>query len=367
METGVDGSLTLLIVFAAIALVFSFLCSVAEAVLLSSTPSFPDVLRESNERAADKLSYLKGTIDRPLAAILTLNTIAHTVGAIGVGAEAGRIWGSMGVGVASGIMTLLILLASEIIPKTIGAVYWRQLVVPVVYSVDALIKLVYPVVWFAELTTRMLAKGELEPITRNEIAAVAEMSKQSGELKVMENRILNNLLRLHSLTVNDIMTPRTVIIAAPEDITVDEFLSEHEHLPVSRIPLYLETIDRVTGFALKADIILAQARGEADAPLLEFKRELHAIPASASLSTMFERFMERREHLALVVDEYGGTDGLVSMEDLVETLLGIEIVDEADVAEDMQRLAREHWLRRAAALGLDRSANQAPASEGAAD
>ena len=240
-----------------------------------------------------------------------------------------------------------------------GAVYWRQLAVPVAYGVDWLITAVYPIVWFAEFTTRMFSKAEQEPITRDEIAAVAEMSKQSGELKGVENRILKNLLRLNTLTVNDIMTPRTVIIAAPESISVEDFFKEHKHLPVSRIPLYEETIDKIDGFALKSDILLAHASGEVKQPLVKLKRELSAIPATASLSKMFERFMERRDHLALVVDEYGGTDGLVSMEDLIETLLGIEIVDEADVAEDMQRLAREHWAKRAKRLGLEQPAQNA--------
>lgn len=347
-----EGSVALLIAFAAIALVFSFLCSIAEAVLLSVSPSYPDAIKDSQPKGAERLSHLKSNIDRPLAAILTLNTIAHTVGAIGVGAEAGQIWGSLGVGIASGVMTFLILIVSEIIPKTIGAQYWRTLAVPTAYGVDVLIKLIYPMVWLAELTTKLFTKANADPITRDEVAAIAEMSKDSGELRVVENRILKNLLQLQSLKVSDIMTPRTVIIAAPEATTVEAFLKLHSHLPVSRIPLFAGSIDEVTGFALKSDILLAQANGEVKKPLLKLKRELHAIPSTASLSKVFEHFMERREHLAYVIDEYGGTDGLVSMEDLIETLLGIEIVDEADVAEDMQRLARQHWQTRVKNLGL---------------
>ena len=352
MESGLDGSVTLLITYAAIALIFSFLCSIAEAVLLSVSSTYPDAIKESHPRGAALLAHLKANIDRPLAAILTLNTIAHTVGAIGVGAEAGQIWGNAGVGIASGVMTFLILVASEIIPKTIGAVYWRQMSIYTAYAVNFLIKVVYPMVWFAEKTTKMFSKPDLDPITRDEVAAVAEMSKQTGELRLLESRVVKNLLQLDGLKVSDIMTPRTVIIAASQDTSVEDFLKEHKHLPVSRIPLYEETIDHVTGFALKSDIFLAQANGEVKQPLSKLKRELHAIPATASLAKVFEHFFERRDHLALVVDEYGGTDGLVSMEDLVETLLGIEIVDEADVEEDMQRLAREHWHRRAKNLGL---------------
>lgn len=371
-----DGSVTLLIVYAAVALGFSFLCSIAEAVLLSASPSYAESLKEKSPRSGRLLAELKANIDRPLAAILTLNTVAHTVGAVGVGAEAGTLWGSMGVGIASGVMTVLILVASEIIPKTIGAVFWRALSVPTAHGVAILIKAVLPIVWFSEVLTRVFtgSKGA-ERVTRDEIAAVAEMSKDSGELRTVENRILNNLLRLHSLTVNDIMTPRTVILAFQEDITVGDLMDDAAKLPVSRIPIFVDTVDNVTGFVLRSDILLAQARDEDSTKLSELRRDLSAVPASASLSALFDHFIHERDHLALVVDEYGGTDGLVSMEDLVETLLGIEIVDEADVAEDMQRLARQHWARRASALGFQipmeqdgapLNGNGSPSAEGGA-
>ena len=348
-----DGSLTLLIVYAAIALGFSFMCSIAEAVLLSASPSYAESLRETSPRSGRLLADLKANIDRPLAAILTLNTIAHTVGAVGVGAEAGALWGSIGVGIASGVMTILILVASEIIPKTIGAVFWRALSVPTAHGVAILIRVVLPIVWFSEVLTRVFTSSKgAERVTRDEIAAVAEMSKDSGELRGVENRILNNLLRLHSLTVNDIMTPRTVILAFQEDVTVGDLLDDAVEIPVSRIPIYPETVDNVSGFVLKSDILLAQARDQDSIKLKDLRRDLSAIPASASLSALFDHFIQERDHMSLVVDEYGGTDGLVSMEDLIETLLGIEIVDEADVAEDMQRLARQHWARRASALGF---------------
>ena len=322
--------------------------------MLSASPSYAETLKESRPKAANLLAELKADIDRPLAAILTLNTIAHTVGAIGVGAEAGAIWGSIGVGIASTVMTILVLFLSEIIPKTIGAVFWRRLSVPTAYSVNFLIKALLPIIWFSELMTKLVSSGhEPEPVTRDEVAAVAEMSAESGELRVMETRILKNLLSLNVLTAADIMTPRTVVIAFPQAMTVDELLDSQEHLPVSRLPIYDASIDQVTGFVLKSDLLLAQAHNNADKPLTEFRRELAVMPETAKLSMVFERFMSSRDHLALVVDEYGGTAGVVSMEDLVETLLGIEIVDEADEVEDMQRLARQHWENRAARLGFE--------------
>ena len=356
----------MLIVFAALALGLSFLCSIAEAVLLSASPTFADTLKERSPKAAKLLTEQKDNIDRPLAAILTLNTIAHTVGAIGVGAEAGALWGSIGIGVASSVMTLLILFLSEIIPKTIGAVYWRALAGPTARGIDFLMKVLLPIIWLTEIATRIVARGKpRETVTRDEVAAVAELSAESGELRVVETRILKNLLSLAGLTVADIMTPRTVILAFPQTMTVQELLEQQGHLPVSRLPIYDETIDQVTGFVLKSDLLLAQANDNAEKLLTELRRELAAIPETATLSILFEKFVAGRDHLALVVDEYGGTAGVVSMEDLVETLLGIEIVDEADEVEDMQRLARQHWENRAAALGFQiprERASDAPSS-----
>lgn len=353
MEPGLEGSLTLLIVFGGLALGLSFLCSIAEAVLLSTSPVYAESVRESKPVGAQLLIEQKENIDRPLAAILTLNTIAHTVGAVGVGAEAGALWGSVGLGLASSVMTVLILFLSEIIPKTIGAVYWRSLAVPTAFGIKYLIKILMPIIFLSEWVTRIVGRGkDANLVTRGEVAAVAELSAESGELRKIETRILKNLLNLNVLTAADIMTPRTVILAFPQTYTVRELLEKQGHLPVSRLPIYDGSIDKITGFVLKSDLLLAQANDQADLLLTELKRDLAAVPESASLSMMFEQFMQGRDHLALVVDEYGGTAGVVSMEDLVETLLGVEIVDEADEVEDMQRLARQHWENRAAALGF---------------
>ena len=354
MEAGLEGSFTLLIVFGALALALSFLCSIAEAVLLSASPTYAETLRDTKPETARLLAEQKSDIDRPLAAILTLNTISHTVGAIGVGAEAGALWGSVGVGIASSVMTILILFLSEIIPKTIGAVYWRSLAGPTVHGLKFLMKALLPIIVLTEWTTRIVPKKEgVEPVTREEIAAVAELSAESGQLRGVETRILKNLLSLNALTAADIMTPRTVIVAFPQTMTVGELVDQQAHIPVSRLPIYDASIDQVTGFVLKSDLLLAQAGGKGEVQLSEFRRDLSAMPETASLSALFEHFMQGRDHLSLVVDEYGGTAGVVSMEDLIETLLGIEIVDEADEVEDMQRLARQHWAARAARLGFE--------------
>lgn len=346
----------LLFFYAVLAIGFSFFCSVAEAVLLSVSPSYIATLKEKGKRSAARLEHLKANVDRPLAAILSLNTIAHTVGAAGVGAQAAVIWPgeeSRSVGLASAVMTLLILILSEIIPKTIGAVYWRTLAPMMSQLIQILIWLLYPLVLLSELLTRLIGGNRTEVVTREEVAAMASLSARGGELDAGESKILKNLFRLRSLTAVDIMTPRTVIVAFPQQTTVEEVLSGPNRLTVSRIPIYDGDIDKVTGFVLKTDILLAQAEARPNIPLKELRRELSAVPGSTNLSRLFELLMDNREHLALVVDEYGGTDGLVTLEDLIETLLGAEIVDEADSAPDMQRLARQQWSRRAQALGLD--------------
>ncbi len=355
----------LLIFYAVVAIGFSFLCSVAEAVLLSVSPSYIATQKARGRKSGARWEQLKANVDRPLAAILSLNTIAHTVGAAGVGAQAAAIWpgrGSQAVGLASAVMTLLILVLSEIIPKTIGAVYWRGLAPSVSQLIQVLIWLLYPLVLLSELLTRLIGGDRQEVVTREEVAAMASLSAKGGELEAGESQILKNLFRLRQLTAKDIMTPRTVIVALPQETTVAEVLGRAKPLTVSRIPIYEGSIDKVTGFVLKADIFVAQAEGRPDAPLKEMRRELSTVPATMMLSKLFEFLLDHREHVALVVDEYGGTDGLVTLEDLIETLLGIEIVDEADSVDDMQRLARQRWSRRAEALGLD--IGEASAGEG---
>lgn len=351
MDADLGGSLGLLAFYALIALGFSFLCSIAEAVLLSVTPSYIATLEEQGERSGQLLKQAKANIDRPLAAILSLNTIAHTVGAVGVGAEAASLWGSVGIGVASAVMTLAILIASEIIPKTIGATYWRVLAPATANVLLILIRVLAPLVWLSEYITRAISgERQAEVVTREEVAAMAGLSSESGEMPDDETRVVRNMVALKSKTANDIMTPRTVMIAFPQELTVTELLDAHPNLPVSRLPIYDGSIDKITGFVLKSDVLVAQGQDRHSTRLEELRRDLTAVPASTSLSDLFRMLLREHQHLALVVDEFGGTDGLVSGEDLIETILGVEIVDEADVADDMQRLARQQWAHRAKSL-----------------
>ncbi len=345
--------MALLISYVLLALGVSFLCSIMEAVLLSITPSFLEMKVQEGSHTAAKLYALKLDIDRPLAAILSLNTVAHTVGAAGAGAQAVIVFGDAAIAIFSAILTLLILVLSEIIPKTLGAIYWRQLSHPVTAVLVPTIWITWPLVKLSQAITRLLSSGERrDSMSREEISAMADIGEEQGLLEASESRIIRNLFRFSSLRVKDIMTPRIVVFALPESLTVREVVEDHQEFRFSRIPIYTETRDDVTGYVLKDDILLKAAQDKGDVTLRELKRDMLVVPDALPLHELFERMLDRLEHIALVVDEYGGVGGVVSMEDVVETLLGLEIVDEVDSAEDMQHLARRQWLSRARRLGI---------------
>lgn len=346
----------LLITYILLALVFSFLCSVAEAVLLSITPSYIVGLRDRKPKLAALLKKLKqDNVDQSLAAILTLNTIAHTVGAIGSGSKAAVVFGSAWFGLFSAVMTLMILFLSEIIPKTIGAVYWRALTGITARFVRLLIWTMYPLIWVSERLTRLITRGKnIHVFSREEFVAMADIGEDAGKIDPNESRIIRNLFRLKFLTASDIMTPRTVISALPQDMAVSAALENEPAVIFSRLPIYQTDIDTITGYILRDDLLLSKARDSGDIRLDTFKREISTVPGSMPLSDLLEFFLEKRLHIALVADEYGGCKGLVSMEDAVETLLGMEIVDEMDTIEDMQVLARQQWEKRAKTLAGDK-------------
>jgi len=350
-----NADAVLLIGYVLLALVFSFLCSVAEAVLLSITPSYIEGQKEKRPKRAALLQRLKqDNVDRSLAAILTLNTIAHTVGAIGAGAKATAVFGNAWFGLFSGVMTLLILFFSEIVPKTIGAVYWPKLVGPIVHFVQILIVVLYPIVWVAERLTKFFSHGEVKHIlSRDEFIAMTSVGVKSGQIRSKESTIIRNLLRFDWLKIADIMTPRTVISALPEDMRISDSLKQVTQTPFSRIPLYRTHIDDITGFVLKDDVLIFTAQKRGDEKLKALKRTILAVPESASLTGLFERFLKDRQHIAMVVNEYGGIEGLVTLEDLIETLIGMEIMDETDNVEDMRALARKKWVERAKTMGIE--------------
>ena len=345
----------LLIFFFLISIVFSFLCSIWEAVLLSITPAEAEIRFQQGTSLGARLKNFKENIDQPLAAILTLNTAAHTVGAIGVGASAAQVFGNTywATIVTPIVMTVAILILSEIIPKTLGANNWKRLLPFTVNAVYYIIWLLYPFVWLSQLITKWLKNDKTKSVlSRADFTAMAKIGRQQGIFKHGESRIIQNLLSFNSILAKDIMTPRTVAKVAREDQTIQEFFEANKSLRFSRIPVYKETKDDISGFFLKDDLLTQIINGNGNAQLKEITREIQIVNEQLPLPSLFNLLMENREHIALVVDEFGGMAGIVTMEDVIETLLGMEIMDEFDNIEDMQILARKNWEKRAKSLGL---------------
>jgi CBS domain containing-hemolysin-like protein len=340
--------MTLLIIYVLAALGFSFLCSVAEAVILSISSAYVSVSMNQGKKSGAILHELSEDINRPLAAILTLNTIAHTMGAAGAGAQAAVVFGDAYLGFASAVLTLLILVFSEIIPKTLGATYWRQLARPTAYFLKYLVLILYPFVLLSnKLTSRFTDESPLKGLNRGELHAMAEMSHKEGLLEYQEANILQSLLSLDALTVKEAMTHRTVVFKVSEDMTVNTFFHKHASKAFSRIPVYEDSeSEKISGFVIKSDLLLAQARGNGHKLLSEYRKDMVALLRSTPLAETFRHFLQSRTHILLVIDEYGGMEGILTLEDLLESLLGFEIVDEKDKHISMKRLARIIWKRR---------------------
>ncbi len=326
--------------------------------MLSITPAFTERKTQEGGEVGETLQEFKSNIDRPLAAILTLNTIAHTVGAIGVGAQATAIWGAsiMATLIVPVVMTLAILLLSEIIPKTIGANYWRELAGFTVKSLKWVIVVLTPLVFVSQMITSVLKKDKKASVfSRADFTAMAELGARQGVFDEGESSLLRNLLKFKDVSARDIMTPRTVMVAGDESQSLHDFHKAHPDLRFSRIPIYRDNPDSVTGYLLKDEMLTTLVNSPGDTtPIGNFSRPIITVKESFPIPELFERFMGEREHIALVVDdEFGGTQGIVTMEDVIETMLGLEIVDELDHTEDMQALARKNWELRARARGLN--------------
>lgn len=335
-----SAPVALLVFYLLLAVGVSFICSICEAALLTLTPTDAEALSRTNAKAGRRLKAMKADIDRPLAAILTLNTVSHTVGAAGVGAQAAVVFGGW-VGLTSAVLTLLILVLSEIIPKTIGAQHARALAVPTVIVVRWMMIVAKPVVIPLEFIGRLFKRGDQSGVpTRQQIDIMAEMARTGGSLDPSESRIIRNMLKLRDIRAADVMTPRTVVFALPADRTVAAVVAEHPRIIFSRIPIFDEDIDHTVGIAVRVDIYEAVVQGRSDATLAELKRDLPAIPETATLFDVMRQFAETGSHIFLVVDEFGGTEGVITLEDVLESLLGAEIVDETDPTADMRDLAR---------------------------
>ncbi|MCC4783407.1 hemolysin [Vibrio splendidus] len=333
----------LLTIYVSIAIGVSFICSVLEAVLLSISPSYIAQLKQNGHPAAASLDKLKTDIDRPLASILTLNTIAHTIGAATAGAQAAVVFGSQWLGVFSAVLTLGILVLSEIVPKTIGATYWRQLAPASSTVLRWMVFFLTPFVWFSEQITKRLARGHQAPKMRDELSAMAILAKESGEFAEGESKILSNLLGIQDVPVTQVMTPRPVVFRVDAEMSVNVFLEKHKDTPFSRPLVYSEQSDNIIGFVHRLELFRLQQAGCGEKALGEVMRPIHVLLNNMGLAKAFDQMMANRLQLSLVVDEYGTIQGIITLEDIFEHLVGEEIVDEADKTTDMQELAFQRW------------------------
>lgn len=353
----------LLIAYFCLSICFSFLCSIWEAVLLSITPSYVNRQVRDNSSMGRQLEEYKKDIDKPLSAILTLNTIAHTVGAIGVGAQAGKVFGHSQLdlfgfhltyeSLIAGAMTLAILILSEIIPKTIGANNWQSLAPFTMSSLKILLFLLAPFVWLSQLITKSLKKNKHESVlSRADFAAMTDVGEKSGALAESESKIIKNLLHLDRLDAKDVMTPISVAFILDQNLTLDEAYTFNKLKQFSRIPLFNDKPNDITGLILKDDILQELLLNNGSQKLEDHKRSVIIVNNKMTLPALFETLTTGREHMAVVADEFGSVVGVVTLEDVFETILGIEIVDESDSVEDLQELARKKWAERAEKMGI---------------
>ncbi|MGB0495258.1 MAG: CNNM domain-containing protein, partial [Kangiellaceae bacterium] len=338
--------MTLLLIYLAIAIGVSFLCSVLEAVLLSITPSYVEQVNNERPSAGKSLTKVKENLDESLSSILILNTFAHTMGAAGVGAQAAQVFGAQWETLIAVILTLAILYFSEIIPKTLGATFWRALATPSAFIISWLVKLVYPLVWISTRLTRLFSSGENNEITREEIIALASLGQKDGNLISQENEYLNNILNLREIPTEQVLTPRSVVHMLDVQLTVTQALDLPKTQQFSRMPVYEKTNDNILGKVIKRDLFLLERQGKGEERLAEHVKPITRVTEKLSVQHLIDLFIKQRAHLFLVEDEFGQTAGIVTLEDAIETLLGCEIVDESDTVEDMQELARGKYRDR---------------------
>ena len=342
----------LLVLYFLVAVLASFMCSILEASLLSVTPTFLAGKINEGKPYAKSLQQLKEKIDTPLSAILTINTFANTIGAVGVGVQAQKLWGNEYLSIVSGILTVTILIFSEIIPKTLGASYWKNIAPVIPYFLKGMIySPFYPIIILAKFITKALRHDKNQDVlSRSEFHAMAEIGVKEGIFKKEESKILLNLMVFNKIEVKSILTPRTVVFASDEEITVKEFIQNNDKIRFSRIPIYEKDIENFTGFVLKDDIMQCIINNNQDKKLKDLRRDIKVVNEQMPIIRLFYKLIEEKEHIAMVVGEYGEMVGIVTMEDIIETLLGTEIMDELDNVADMQELAKKVWERKARRL-----------------
>ena len=323
----------------------SFICSLLESVLMSTPLSYISMKEDEGDRNAALFMKMKTDPDRPLAAILSLNTIANTIGAAGVGRQATLIFGSEWFGLVSAIMTLLILVFSEIVPKNIGTSHWKGLLW-LSRIMQALIFLLFPIVWLIEKFNNAISDEPDTTVSREEVSAMANIGEEEGEIDNSENKVIQNILKLDDIKAYDVMTPRVVAAIAPESMTLKEFYKEESLSHNSRIPVYSDSPEFITGYVLRYDVLENLADDKFTTTLSSIKRQIAAFGEETSVADIWESLLESKDQIALIIDEYGCFQGIITLEDIIETILGMEIIDENDTVTDMQQYARERWLKR---------------------
>ncbi len=326
-----------------VSIAMSALCSMLEATLLSTPLSYITGLEEQGRKGAERLKKLKQNSDRPISAILCLNTIANTVGASIVGSLVYEVYGDAIVGIFSTIFTLAILIFSEIIPKTIGTSYWRTLAVPAARIINFMIIITFPLVWVLERMQRLISShSDQVSVSREDISAMVSVATEEEEIEKEEKKMIQNILKLDEVTAHEIMTPSVVVEMVPGNMTIREFYdSENTH---SRILVYDEDNDEyITGYVLRQEVLEKMAEDKFSATLNDILRPVLRFSEEDSVSDIWEILLEKKEHISVILDEYGSLRGIVTMEDVIETMLGHEIVDEKDEVVDMQEYAKEQW------------------------
>ena len=339
-----------LFIFLLGALCISFLCSILEASLMSTPISYITLKEEEGLKAAARFKQYKQDPSRPLAAILSLNTIANTIGAAGVGKQATEVFGSQWFGLVSAVTTILILVFSEIIPKTIGTSHWKSLTGFTAKTIHGLIIVLYPIVVAVEFLQKLISKdkGDIS-ISRDELGAMADVAEETGELEEDENEIIQNIINIDEIAAKEAMTPRVVAAIAPESMTIKQFYKDRRFLHHSRIPVYADNDEYITGYILRMDALQLMAEDKFDRTLAELRRDVASFPEETTIDRIWDEMLQKKEQIAIIINEYGSFQGLLTMEDIIETVLGDEIVDERDVVVDMQQLALDKWQKRTSA------------------
>ena len=337
--------MSLLVAYFLLAIGVSFLCSLLEAVILSVTHSQIGMLVKINPKQGKMLQKLKDDINRPLAAILTLNTISHTLGAAGMGAQVLYLYGSGAVAIASAVLTFCILVFSEILPKTIGAYFCRSLAIPSAYLIRFLMVIAFPFVWLSNTLSKSISSKE-DKVSREEIAAMAEMGEDEGSIDEQESDIIENLFRLKEIQIEDILTPRSVIYAFEDTQTVGKIMDSTEDIIFSRIPVFNDNIDNIIGMVYKDNLLETMADDYFEKTMSELIEPVEQVYEKESVETVLNKFIKNRSHMFIVKDEFGGTTGIVTLEDCIETLLGVEIMDESDEVADMRKLAKDQQRQK---------------------